>query len=548
MSYIAWELQALKDAGRLGPGPVPTPDVPTPPTLNPFPTYAETIIGNTNFEVQDPSDPRGTNTSTGFQFLLDNMRAQIDAALAFPETAYQQEQIDIQLWRYDYYEARPAQVQGIIESQFRPISPIAAISDALVQQAEFYYLAELYYNLIGEQDRRDILETAERTEGEFTEIDVADFVKGRDDARKKLSLRLDHFMYAYFVATVLSAIPMTGTLYNGLPVPWDQPRQPTARQPRTRFKPGFAANDPRFTRDLLPRVRTPGAMQPAITALMFLVQEGITSIPGFWIDDTGVPHIQVDFDPIPEVPEIALPVKTVSTPTGKAQVTVGKDRFTIRETPTYGGLKTPNIRPRISPSFRPYTGTTSLGRGMDVVIHSTTPATLENIPDMTLEIALTAQAGVSISQKMRPDRPKRPPEENTLRRDKKSVSQRQYMAAAAMAGKALNTPFEVLDWIHAVRAGVKIRIGGIWYPLDQLTTLHTVGLLSSDKFYEYVDSDDIYVDYEQIAMNILLMKAVDRSISTLKQYEKDFIRNSNFFQNTYGNPSTWLSRFKRGYF
>ncbi len=128
-------------------------------------------------------------------------------------------------------------------------------------------------------------------------------------------------------------------------------------------------------------------------------------------------------------------------------------------------------------------------------------------------------------------------EQYTPRHDKKSKAMLQYLAQVRIAHAALHTVTEVLDFKEAILNATKVRIGGQWWTLENLSLRSKkaalAGMFSGE--FKYV------VDWQMAARNLLANEYIDRKVAVMKQAEAASLKGLGIF-NTYGSPSTWLSR------
>lgn len=127
--------------------------------------------------------------------------------------------------------------------------------------------------------------------------------------------------------------------------------------------------------------------------------------------------------------------------------------------------------------------------------------------------------------------------ENRRNHDKKSKWQLQYNAMLRIAHHSLGTVSEVLDFKEAIMANIRVRIGGMWWNLESLTTESKKTALAGMASREY----NFIVDWAGVGKSLLIMEASDRLVATMKQAETATMLESGL-NNTFGNVSTWVNR------
>lgn len=219
---------------------------------------------------------------------------------------------------------------------------------------------------------------------------------------------------------------------------------------------------------------------------------------------------------------------------GWADKTTSTERWTVKPSPrlepeTY-------LRYKLTKELGPYPNTVPVpASGLAVIREPNIPYS-DPIPDTVWSVEFNLGQMVIQRKEIAPRKDQA--HVRRSRREKKNDSQRAYLGALLMAKAAFDTPQTLLDMVDAVQNNTLVNVGGFWYILGKLPAERRF----SDVVQQRLEEGHFVVNWEDVAADILLNEIIDISVARMKQNERHMIRNSKFWQNSFGNPSTWLGR------
>lgn len=224
--------------------------------------------------------------------------------------------------------------------------------------------------------------------------------------------------------------------------------------------------------------------------------------------------------------------------TTTVQTNPKKDELTITRTgnSTYRHTSTDF---RLDKTLRPYTSniTTPYVAYVKIPEPLIAPGLMAEIPAMSLNVKfINGTLAATLTRRTNVSRKR--PEENKKRKDLKNKSQKAYMAALSLATRTFGRATEVLDFIDAIQNNIQVKIGGFWYSYGSFTMSKKL----DPNVIKALNRGDFVVDFEQVLADMFVNELIDQVIGRLKRRELQELRNSKFWMNSFGNPSTWINR------